>query len=405
MNRKSTWVVACALTVMVAPRGAGAQGSARSLDIDASIRSAGTGGACNAVFWGDDPNEWANPALLGYQRGIRFSYGRTRLVPGLADNVYFKTERLKLGVGGVGALLPGDPNGFGSGLLDYGLQESIDEQGNPTGTFGAYEKIRAWGIGVSLSELIGSAAEITGHDRPGFLRFGDIAAGYTQKHVLVHLAPASAFGEAETDARDLGILVRATPIDGLDSESRMPLPLRVDLSYGYSVLNYDDGKLVFIGEDQPSPTTRNYRDGYAARLALGIPGRRLDRDGVGDWLARSLTPLVSIGYASDRERLQGGDDASGRFEVRRSGAELILANILSYRTGHVRDPLGDIDGDTDGFGLGFRFDDIAGFRYDWARIPQARGSGLRDVERRGFTAFIDPWALLHRMRRSGEGSL
>ena len=62
---------------MVAAIRAEAQGTARSLDIDASIRSAGMGGACNAVFWGADPNDWANPALLGYHSGLRYSWGKT----------------------------------------------------------------------------------------------------------------------------------------------------------------------------------------------------------------------------------------------------------------------------------------------------------------------------------------
>jgi len=42
------------------------------LEIDPSTRSAGMAGAASAVYWGTDPNYWANPALLGYASGIRY---------------------------------------------------------------------------------------------------------------------------------------------------------------------------------------------------------------------------------------------------------------------------------------------------------------------------------------------
>src|SRR5262245_53236507 len=75
---------------------------APSLGVDPSVRAAGMGGIGGAVFWGDHPNAWANPALAAYQRGIGFEYGRTKLVPDLADDVYFTTRQASLGVAGVG---------------------------------------------------------------------------------------------------------------------------------------------------------------------------------------------------------------------------------------------------------------------------------------------------------------
>src|ERR1051326_6319822 len=43
--------------------------SATILEADPSVRSQGMGDAGTAAFW-DGTNAWANPALLGYARGV-----------------------------------------------------------------------------------------------------------------------------------------------------------------------------------------------------------------------------------------------------------------------------------------------------------------------------------------------
>ena len=55
--------------------------SAPVLDIDPSLRSVGMGGASTAVFWGNNPNHWANPALLGSVTGVRFEASDVSLLP------------------------------------------------------------------------------------------------------------------------------------------------------------------------------------------------------------------------------------------------------------------------------------------------------------------------------------
>ena len=383
---------------MVAAIRAEAQGTARSLDIDASIRSAGMGGACNAVFWGADPNDWANPALLGYHSGLRYSWGKTRLVPGLAPDVFFKTQRITVGSSGVGIGVPGNLNGYGSTLLDYGLLQGLDPQGNPAVGPRAFERIRSWGIGVSLARLAGAAFERAGRSPPRFLRYADFAAGYNDKHVVVDLGGPS----GETDARDFGFLVSATPLDYRNGRQGRDagLPLRIDLAYGKSILNYNDASIIYLFE--PSPTSRIFRDGLAAHTALGVVESVRKALGEREWLIRSLDPLFSLGLSSDWEHVQAGDDKRG-YDVERQGVEFSVMNVLTVRGGHVRDRLGDIDGGTFGLGAGFCVGDVAGFRYDWATIPQA--SGLERVKRRGFTVFVDPFRLGQMRRGRGPSSL
>ena len=50
------------------------------MDIDPSIRSAGMGGASNAVRWGHGSIHWSNPSLLD-RRGLSYEFGFTQLVP------------------------------------------------------------------------------------------------------------------------------------------------------------------------------------------------------------------------------------------------------------------------------------------------------------------------------------
>src|SRR5204862_4070443 len=117
------------------------QGTARSQDIDTSIRAAGMGGAGAAVWWGE-PGVWGNPAQLGGMRGIRWQEGRTRLVPQVVPDLWFKSQRLLFGGGGLGFSVMGDPiDGLGRTRLDYGTNQGTDPFGNPTAPFNAHELI------------------------------------------------------------------------------------------------------------------------------------------------------------------------------------------------------------------------------------------------------------------------
>src|SRR5436309_457264 len=134
--RGASFVLAATLAA-ASPRASAAQGSARSLDLDPSVRAAGMGAASIAVFW-DGGNQWANPALLGEQHGLRYEWGKTRLVPDLAADIQFESNVVKLGGSGLGVALSGK-QGIGSLKLDYGQSEGKDDQGNRIGNFNSYE--------------------------------------------------------------------------------------------------------------------------------------------------------------------------------------------------------------------------------------------------------------------------
>lgn len=377
MLRRDAIASAVALiSAVLAPLHVQAQGTGRSMDIDVSARSAAMGGASNAVFWGGDLNHWGNPALMGYARGIRFEYGRTQLVPDLADDVIFTSQVLKLGAHGAGVVLSGPvPEGV---HLSYGESEGTDPSGNPTGTFESYEDVESIGFGVSLFRVIENLAGVreTASFRPS--RHFDVSYGMNFKHLEMDLGAGLA---GETDAQDWGIHARLTPVDLVGTQS-----VRVEVGYGYSVLSFNDDARMdfgFLAED--TPVSRHQRHGLALHVELDSPAWRL---GSGPkWIREGYAPLISVGVASQWNEITAGGEGPG-YETEGYGAEVTLANVLTLRGGHYEDREGDIDGATWGFGIALPIGRVAGLRFDQARFPQA--DGLDEVVRHAGAVWFDP---------------
>lgn len=380
----SRWpIIAFALVTLVSPRTSFAQGTARSLDLDPSPISAGMGGASNAVFWGD-PNHWANPALLAYHDGLRYEHMREQLVPDLASNVFFTTDRYIVAAGGLGASLGGRSK------LDYGPSEIVDQSGNFVGTFSSYEKISTWGVGASAASLVDGATRLFGGDGPGIGRFADVAFGYSRKQVDVVLAPFPG-AQGSTPATDIGVLVRVTPFDGSRIGGPRALPLRIDASYGHSVENSNDAAITFLNERVP--TSRITRDGVALRTTLGWPRGAA----MATWLEETLTPLISLAGALENESVHAGSGPEN-YHVTHTGLELGLMHVAWLRFGHVEDRAGDIVAGTFGWGVGFETPYV-GVRYDEGSVPEA--GGMSDVHRRGFFVSVQPLRIVTRATPHG----
>ena len=383
-----TTIGAALLALMLAASAARAQGTAIGSIYDPSIRAAGMGGGASAVFWGGDLNSWANPALLGYARGLRFEHGRSRLVPGLAADVWLDTERITIGGGGLGVAMGGLPGGLGKTDLEYGFSPVVDPFGNPIGTYNGHEDVASWGVGVSAAGLARTIAAWRGAAAPALAEYADLAFGVTQKELNVDLAPVAI---ARAKEHDWGVLARVTPLDNARRGATPGLPFRLDLAYGFSILNAADTRVTFTNEDQAAPVARVYFNGFAAQGQVGLPAGLRSRFGRAAWLAESFEPLLSLGGSWDFEHDQAGSAAAYGFDVRHVGGEVSFANIVSLRTGHLEDKAGEISGGTWGWGLGFHLGRYAGWRYDYGTRPQS--TSLPDVKRRGWTAFVDVAAL------------
>jgi hypothetical protein len=415
---RTAWVL---LALALSAGESWAQGAAISTIIDTGIRASGMGRAGTALWWGDNPDTWANPSLLGYQQGIRYVHGKTQLVPDIATDVFLRSDGVAVGAYGLGFFLSGKPiDGFGRVRLDYGTSDIRDPSGQDLGTFSSYEESDSWSIGANILELTDNVAQLASKKSPGLSRWGDVSLGLAKKHVALVLSPDFPFlapgaGQSEFDAQDKGYLVRLTPYNGMDRAGYLPgvdekVRARFDLAYGQSEINENNPTVTFVGTE-PDPVAKDSRKGLALRLAVHPTAKAEAKvqQGGWRWLTHLWNPALSLAYVWDQSDY-GSEaiiDTSGQIgstedKAYRHGFEAVFLNMIGLRFGHVHEPSGSIDGTTWGFDVGFNYEHCGGARYEWASVPQAKdenlGIQLADVHRAGFVAFIEPihlWKVIH----------
>jgi hypothetical protein len=172
-------------------------------------------------------------------------------------------------------------------------------------------------------------------------------------------------------------------------------PVRVDITFGVSVLNFDDTELAFTGADIASPLTRHHRKGGAARVAFGrmSPGSP-STSGWVRMLREGMTPLAAVTVAGDHADIAAGAGPT-QYETNGEGVEVSLANMLALRWGHYEDLVGQIHDSTWGVGAALPLGRGAGIRYDWASWPQAHGSGLENRNHHQLSIWLNPFAGAH----------
>ena len=381
---------------------AGTGAGAISLQFNTSARAAGMGEGGVATVWGGDANVWANPAMLAFRPGVRYGTMHSQLAIGLADDIFIDKKELTLGAYGVGLLYAKGP--MDQVVLDMGTQQGTDENGNPTGSFQSWMKSQAWGVGVSAAEAMRLLRVADIGD------WFDVAGGMVWKDFQDQLAGSdiiqgggsSAIGEATM--RDWGWVARVTPVNTLERSAgadEAKVGLLVEAAYGRSKLNGTDEMIMHVDVDQTDPAPTTYLAGWAVHAevqagpAFAPAASALIVDTLSPLLAVTYTDHAqSPGYVWDGDAYVYERDKSGVFDEDGYGYEISLLNIAHIRGGHVTAAYGDIDGDTSGWGLGLQAGRYGGFRYDKAKVPQARG--LPDVTRDGWHLWVDALALFGR---------
>jgi hypothetical protein len=377
------------------------------LEFDTSVRSEGMGGAGVAAHWGGDPDIWANPANIAYQQGLRYSEMESRLAPDLADDIWLRDQWVVLGGNGFGLYFARGP--IEGAFLDMGPQGYTGDSGEFTEEFNSWSSAERAGAGISLVRMLEAWG---GRDDPGLSRIIDISAGYVHTEFEDHLAPdgvtqSQLGGGVSGTARSYGAMARLTPLNTLgETYSAGPLGgVRLNIAYGMSVLNQSDEMLVHVDTDHGDPFPTAYVKGWSVQAQTGFPPslRKAFQSVHMGWLADSLTPLVSFGYAE--QLIEPGvmwndeigeseytHDTSGLYDEESWGWELSVANIWHLRKGH-RKTWSGIDGDTEGHGIGFQLGSLGGVRWDKATVPQV--TGFSDVERESWTVWINLTSLLN----------
>lgn len=383
-------------SVAVAAPGAGAI----SLQFNTSARAAGMGETGVATLWGGDTNVWANPAMLAFRPGLRYGTMHSKLAEGFSENIFIDKKELTFGMPGAGLLFARGP--IDHVYLDMGVQQGTDESGNPTGSFESYMKSQSWGVAVRAAEALRrlKVADIGG--------WFDLAGGVVWKDFEDQLAPndiiqdALGGGSAEASARDLGWVARVTPLNTLARGAQADAAsfgFLIEASYGRAKLN-DTDDVLFHGDANdfdPMPTMN--LSGWAVHGELQAGPRALET--APSWLRDAIAPLLAFtytqqdivpGYRWTGTEYEYARDDSGDFDEEGRGWELSLLNVLHLRRGHVEVPYGEIDGDTEGWGVSLQAGRWGGFRYDEATVPQARG--LPTVNREGWQVWVDVLAVV-----------
>jgi hypothetical protein len=323
--------------VAVTPAGAQTHGGTGVLKIKPAARATGMGQSGVALDQRAH-GVWWNPALLAGIREMEISSTVVKLVPDLADDVYY------LNIAYADEL--GDWGGFGIDVmyLSYGKTEAVDQENISHGFFSSYEFVPVVGFGTKLY----------GGD-PGSA-ITDIDVGASIKYVLVDLAPEWAMaivgvdkdGRADAFGVDLGFLMRG----------ELLLPYAI----GANVQNLGS-KLTFIEADQGDPLPRNLKAG------IGIEAYA---DDVLQIVAAFDFNKALITYPG-REQLEGqpkfgwGDAR----ELLNTGFEFSVHDRLHFRAGYVYDPEGEIKAPTFGAGLDVGFGTERTVRFDYSSVPQA----------------------------------
>ena len=164
----------------------------------------------------------------------------------------------------------------------------------------------------------------------------DLSIGASLKYIRIQLAPSAQSGVGSTFGLDVGALYRIP-------SARLNLGLNVQ-NLGPSV--------TFLNEDQKSPLSRNLKIGAA-------------------WEATSSKEFRLMVVGDFNQSL-----VTNQFRTYNGGLELKYTDQIAARIGYYDDPLGDLKGLTYGIGVGWR-----GLALDYASIPQAKGSGLPNVNK------------------------
>jgi len=343
------WMTTAALALMLAaslaaPAKAQTHGGTGVLKIKPGARATGMGQAGVAL-----PQRalsvWWNPALLAQNQGREASSTIAKLVPDLADDVYY----LNLG-------LATTLKGWGGVALDimylsYGETEAVDEEGQSYGFFSSYELVPTLGFGT---RLLGDA-DVAWGETGELLAAVDV--GLSLKYVWVDLAPDWAMaivgenkdGRASAVATDLGALVQG-------SVANLPYALGVNIQNLGSTL-------VYIDADAGDPLPRNLKAGIAVEV---YGSDALTATAVFDY-NKSL-----IVYEEENYEVKTKLGLGEMKELLNMGAELSIKDRINARLGYVNDPEGEIQSMTYGIGLDLPLSGGSKvLRFDYSSIPQA----------------------------------
>jgi len=315
--KKLVWITMCLAALMGARDDARAVsqagGIALTFPVGARFNALGEAGTAEAT---DYTAMWWNPGGFAYAADKGNDYGMhlmyTKLVPGLADDVYLLYLGYGMRIEGWGML------GFNLTFLDQGEQDGRDARGQFTERFDSKQYSLGVTYGVKFSEQLG--------------------IGFGLKYFRDELAPNSATadgvaGIGDSWAFDMGAHWR--PLDKLKT--------------GLALTNMGP-KITFVDEAQADPMPFTLRTGLAYTA----------------WESPVQSVVVLVDWLESLVK----DDETRVFGY---GLEWGYSGYLFIRGGYKSDPEGDIQAATGGVGVDLSNFTDQNILFDYGNIPQAKG--------------------------------
>jgi len=288
-------------------------------------------GRFHAAITDDAFAPWWNPAGLAFMRGFNAGLMHAKLVPGLADDVYFEYaggSTYLEGWGGVAGTIT---------YLSYGQSVATDiGSPDPLGTFSSFEFSPSVALGTPILPNVG--------------------LGVNLKLLHVNLAPAQfssdGDGKGTTFAADFGALYQGH--HALDDFFGMG-PAEATLGLGATVANLGPD-IALVDQRQSDPLPRNLKIALSAGARVPetfsvIVGAAMEKSLIFEDIPDSIQTQLSF-YERNEVLLSGG-------------AEVGFMDLAFGRIGYIFDDPGEIKGFT--YGAGFH---LQRFGIDIASIPQ-----------------------------------
>jgi len=328
--------LAAVLAALWAPAAsAQSNAGAQSLQIPPGARAEGMGRFFSSVA--DDAfAPWWNPGGLAFMRGVNAGLMHAKLVPGLADDVYFEylsgTTYLE-GWGGAAFTLT---------YLTYGESaRTIEGSSDPVGVFSSFEIAPSVALGTAITHNIGVGANL--------------------KVVHVSLDPDSDDGKGTTFAADLGTLFKSqSPMDDFLGMGA------ADLNIGVGAVFSNLGPDIALSDQRDGdPLPRNLK--LSSSVGVSVPESFSFLTGFTFEKSLIFEDIPAQVQDSEGNLVSNNLSWFERNDVILSGGlELGFMDLAFGRIGYIYDDPGEIKNFT--FGAGFY---LSKFGIDFASIPQA----------------------------------
>ncbi|MFC1898302.1 hypothetical protein ACFLYJ_01895 [Candidatus Cloacimonadota bacterium] len=336
--------------------------------INTSVRGSAFGNNGGAAdIWDTSPlGVWSNPAKLGYHKGVAYGYSNTPWMAEIFDDIVFRASYMSIGWNGIGILLPAPSQKEQWGtVFSYGEQIATDPNGNILDTFESWDANAKYAFGINIFEFSSKML------RQDFLcainHFGEISLGYSYDDIQSKIAGGFSNGSFSNDVtlsdfQSYSFLGRLSPFNKTNTLGGF---LTLDLVGGINYINPQKSEITYIAESGTDPLPWGTHSAFSGKISISqdiVPGLEIP-----PILDDFVDNLFTYYYSQDQMYYgKKTDDNPGEWGY---GYEFTFLDIFSIRNGEYRDKMGEIMGDTYGFGINLNYKDIFQFQYNYAEIP------------------------------------